>query len=76
MLIITAGLSVQDPRERPEERAGTADQAHAKFADERSEFLWYLKAWSAFDEVWHHQSQAKQRAWCRDNFLNWMRMLS
>ncbi len=74
VLIITAGLSVQDPRERPEERAGTADQAHAKFADERSEFLWYLKAWSAFDEVWHHQSQAKQRAWCRDNFLNWMRM--
>ncbi len=74
VLIITAGLSVQDPRERPEERAGSADQAHAKFADERSEFLWYLKAWSAFDEVWHHQSQAKQRAWCRDHFLNWMRM--
>jgi ATP-dependent helicase HrpA len=74
MLIITAGLSVQDPRERPEERAGAADQAHAKFADEFSEFLWYLKAWKAFDEVWHHQSQAKQRAWCREHFLNWMRM--
>ena len=74
VLIITAGLSVQDPRDRPEERAGTADQAHAKFADERSEFLWYLKAWAAFDEVWHHQSQAKQREWCRANFLNWLRM--
>ena len=74
VLIITAGLSVQDPRDRPEERAGTADQAHAKFADERSEFLWYLKAWAAFDEVWHHQSQAKQREWCRTNFLNWLRM--
>ncbi len=74
VLIITAGLSVQDPRDRPEERAGSADQAHAKFADERSEFLWYLKAWAAFDEVWHHQSQSKQREWCRANFLNWMRM--
>jgi ATP-dependent helicase HrpA len=74
VLVITAGLSVQDPRDRPEERAGTADQAHAKFADEHSEFLWYLKAWAAFDEVWHHQSQAKQREWCRANFLNWMRM--
>lgn len=74
VLIITAGLSVQDPRDRPEERAGSADQAHAKFADERSEFLWYLKAWAAFDEVWHHQSQAKQREWCRANFLNWLRM--
>jgi ATP-dependent helicase HrpA len=42
VLVITAALSVQDPRERPEERAGTADQAHAKFADEQdSEFLWY-----------------------------------
>ena len=74
VLVITAGLSVQDPRERPEDRAGTADQAHAKFADERSEFIWYLKAWAAFDEVWHHQSQAKQREWCRANFLNWLRM--
>ncbi|MFX9665246.1 hypothetical protein ABTO78_21545, partial [Acinetobacter baumannii] len=33
-----------------------------------------LKAWAAFDEVWHHQSQAKQREWCRANFLNWLRM--
>ncbi|MCQ9373049.1 ATP-dependent RNA helicase HrpA [Methyloversatilis sp. XJ19-13] len=74
VLVITAGLSVQDPRDRPEERAGAADQAHAKFADERSEFLWYLKAWAAFDAVWHHQSQSKQREWCRANFLNWMRM--
>jgi ATP-dependent helicase HrpA len=74
VLVITAGLSVQDPRERPEDRAGTADQAHAKFADERSEFLWYLKAWAAFDEVWKHQTQSKQREWCRAHFLNWLRM--
>ncbi|CAG0945399.1 partial ATP-dependent RNA helicase HrpA, partial [Gammaproteobacteria bacterium] len=31
MLIIAAALSVQDPRERPPEQAGTADQAHAKW---------------------------------------------
>lgn len=74
LLVICAGLSVQDPRDRPQEAAGSADQAHAKFADERSEFLWYLKAWTAFDEIWRHQSQSKQREWCRAHFLSWMRM--
>jgi ATP-dependent helicase HrpA len=41
--IIAAALSVQDPRERPLEKAAAADERHAKFADERSDFLAYLK---------------------------------
>ena len=78
VLIIAAALSVQDPRDRPQEAAGSADQAHAKFrgpeAEQRSEFLWFLRAWAAFDEQWTHQTQKKQRDWCRQHFLNYMRM--
>ncbi|MGB0129556.1 MAG: ATP-dependent RNA helicase HrpA, partial [Rhodocyclaceae bacterium] len=74
MQVIAAALSVQDPRDRPMERAAAADQAHARWKDERSEFLGFLKLWIAFDEVWQHQSSNKQRAWCKDNFLSYLRM--
>jgi len=78
MLIIASALSLQDPRERPSEAAAAADQAHAKWrgaeAEQRSEFLAYLKLWKAYDEEWAHDSQRKQRDWCRKNFLNYLRM--
>jgi ATP-dependent helicase HrpA len=74
VLVIAAALSLQDPRERPQEQAGAADQAHARWKDERSEFLAYLKLWQAFDEQWQHQSSARQRAWCRSNFVSYLRM--
>ncbi len=74
MLIVAAALSVQDPRDRPQEQTGSADQAHAKWKDEKSEFLFYLKLWHTADEIWKHESSNKQRQWCRTNFLSWMRM--
>src|SRR5258706_237636 len=43
VLVIAAALSVQDPRERPMERAAAADERHARFADERSDFLGFRK---------------------------------
>ncbi|KAF7600322.1 MAG: ATP-dependent RNA helicase HrpA [Candidatus Dactylopiibacterium carminicum] len=81
VLVIAAALSVQDPRERPPESPGTADQAHARFrlapdekGEPRSEFLWYWNLWRAADEVWRKESSSKQKVWCRTNFLNWLRM--
>jgi ATP-dependent helicase HrpA len=74
VLVIAAALSVQDPRERPQEQAGSADQAHAKWKDERSEFLSWLKLWQATDEVWKHESSSKQKTWCRQNFLSYMKV--
>ena len=44
ILVIASALSVQDPRERPLDRQEAADAAHKCFADERSDFLAYLKA--------------------------------
>ncbi|MBK6907883.1 MAG: ATP-dependent RNA helicase HrpA [Rhodocyclaceae bacterium] len=74
VLVIAAALSTQDPRERPQERAAAADQAHARWKDEKSEFLSYLKLWEAADEVWKHESSNKQRQWCKSNFISWLRL--
>ena len=78
LLVIAAALSVQDPRERPQDSPGAADQAHAKFRggeqDQKSEFLWYWRLWKAWDEVQRHESSSKQKAWCKKHFLNYMRM--
>jgi ATP-dependent helicase HrpA len=56
ILIIASALSVQDPRERPLDRQEAADAAHKRFADERSDFLAYLKLWA-----WHEQAVARPR---------------
>ena len=45
VLIIAAAISVQDVRDRPMEAQQQADQAHAKFDDEKSEFTGYLRLW-------------------------------
>ncbi|MFV0663732.1 ATP-dependent RNA helicase HrpA [Denitromonas sp.] len=78
VLVIAAALSVQDPRDRPQAQAGTADQRHALFRggeqDEKSEFLWYRNLWKAYDEVIRHQSSNKQRQWCKEHFLSPLRM--
>ncbi|MBE0619773.1 MAG: ATP-dependent RNA helicase HrpA [Burkholderiales bacterium] len=75
VLIIAAALSLQDPRERPMERAGAADTAQAKFDDEKSDFLAYLKLWKFYQEALaHKKSNRKLAELCRDNFLSYNRM--
>ena len=60
VLVIAAALSVQDPRERPQEKQGTADAAHAKWADEKSEFLSWLKLWNWYEKRDRSQEVAKE----------------
>ncbi|NBT54129.1 MAG: ATP-dependent RNA helicase HrpA, partial [Betaproteobacteria bacterium] len=50
VLVIASALSVQDVRDRPMELQAQADQAHAKFDDEKSEFSGYLKLWKWLDD--------------------------
>ena len=45
VLINASALSVQDVRDRPLQAQTQADQAHAKFKDEKSEFSGYLRLW-------------------------------
>jgi len=75
VLIIASALSVQDPRERPLDAQDAADNAHKKFADEKSEFLSYLKIWKWFEEAVEHKKSNKQLADnCRANFLSQLRL--
>jgi len=71
MLIIASALSVQDPRDRPAEAQQAADQAHKQFADERSEFLAWLKIWAWFEEALTHKKSNRLLAeQCRAHFLS------
>ena len=75
MLVLAAAMSVQDPRDRPLEAQAAADQAHRRFADERSEFLSDLKLWNWYQEqIEHKKSQRQLRDVCRENFISAMRM--
>ncbi|MGF6636750.1 ATP-dependent RNA helicase HrpA [Paraburkholderia sp. MM6662-R1] len=75
VLIIASALSVQDPRDRPIEAQEQADQAHRRFADERSEFLQWLKIWNWFDEaIAHKKSNRQLQDECRKNFLSQLRL--
>ena len=74
LLILAAGLSVQDPRERPAEKKAQADQAHARFAHPRSDFLALINLWRYYEEQRQELSENKLRKLCKREFLSWMRM--
>ena len=74
VLVIAAALSVQDPKERPQERLQAADEKHRQFADEKSEFLSWLKLWNWFEEQARHLSGRKLAEACKERFLSYLRM--
>src|SRR4249919_3900828 len=74
MLTIAAFLGIQDPRERPADQRAAADNAHAQFADPRSEFVGILKLWDAYQDAHEELTQSKLRAWCDKHFLGFLRM--
>jgi len=75
ILVIASALALQDPRDRPAERSEAADAAHARFNDERSDFLAYLKLWIWFQNGLKHKKSNK--LWineCRSHFLSPLRL--
>jgi len=74
LLVIGGVLSVQDPRERPFDKQQQADEAHALFADERSDFLGMLKLWDYLQEKKHHLTRRKFERLCREHFISPLRM--
>jgi len=72
--IIVSALSLQDPRDRPSDKAQAADQKHARFKDENSDFLSYLKIWADFQEQKKHLSNSKLRQYCQKSFLSYLRL--
>lgn len=75
LLIIAAGLSIQDPRERPLEQQQTADAAHKQFMDPKSDFLSLLRLWNFIHEHWDKLgSQNQRRKFCKARFLSYLRI--
>lgn len=73
-LIIVSGLSIQDPRERPSDLQQAADEAHAKYNDEASDFLAWLKLWQTTREQRKALSGNQYQKWCKANFLSPLRL--
>jgi ATP-dependent helicase HrpA len=74
MLILAAFLSIQDPRERPADARQAADQAHAPFADSKSDFMSVLNLWHAHALAHEELTQSTLRDWCSIRFLSYLRM--
>jgi len=74
VLIIVAGLSVQDPRERPFDAQQAADEKHRRFQDEDSDFIALLKLWDYLSDKRRHLSNSQYRKLCRAEFLSYMRV--
>jgi ATP-dependent helicase HrpA len=75
ILIITSGISVIDPRQRPPGKEKEADAMHARFTDPLSDFLFFLKVWDAFHEEFSRtKSKTQVRRFCEQHFLSFTRM--
>ena len=74
VLVIAAGLSIQDPRERPAELAKEADAMHRQFTHPESDFLTLLNIWNAYHEKLDALSQNKLRKFCKTHFLAYQRI--
>ncbi|MEJ2869903.1 ATP-dependent RNA helicase HrpA [Actinomycetospora sp. OC33-EN08] len=72
--VIAAGLSAQDPRERPTEKTAEADAAHARFADPRSDFLSWLHLWEHIRTQRRELTGNRFRRQCAAEYLNFLRI--
>lgn len=78
ILVLVAGLSIMDPRERPTDREAKADSAHARWRNEESDFLGMLQLWREAAETTEIGGKLRRNAlrkWCSANYLNFARMV-
>lgn len=74
VIVIAAGLSIQDPRERPQDKRQHADEKHAEYKHDDSDFLTFLNLWHTFKHQQKELSANQVRKWCKQNFINYLRM--
>ncbi|MEU4150427.1 ATP-dependent RNA helicase HrpA [Streptomyces sp. NPDC026659] len=74
VMVIAAALSIQDPRERPADKQTQADQQHARFKDETSDFLAYLNMWRYIREQQKERGSSAFRRMCKQEYLNFLRI--
>ncbi|MCX5532354.1 ATP-dependent RNA helicase HrpA [Streptomyces sp. NBC_00006] len=74
VMVIAAALSIQDPRERPSDKQAQADQQHARFKDETSDFLAFLNMWRYVREQQKELGSSAFRRMCKREYLNFLRI--
>ncbi|MEX0429039.1 ATP-dependent RNA helicase HrpA [Nocardioides sp. DS6] len=78
VVVIAAALSLQDPRERPgadhPKEQAQADQLHARYKHESSDFLTWLNLWTYLRQQQRELSSSAFRRMCRREFLNYLRV--
>ncbi|MGW2563170.1 ATP-dependent RNA helicase HrpA [Streptomyces sp. NPDC001514] len=74
VMVIAAALSIQDPRERPADKQAQADQQHARFKDETSDFLAFLNLWRYIREQQKERGSSSFRRMCKQEYLNFLRI--
>ncbi|MEU9603916.1 ATP-dependent RNA helicase HrpA [Streptomyces sp. NPDC048057] len=74
VMVIAAALSIQDPRERPADKQTQADQQHARFKDETSDFLAFLNLWRYVREQQKERGSSSFRRMCKQEYLNFLRI--
>ncbi|MEU9443195.1 ATP-dependent RNA helicase HrpA [Streptomyces sp. NPDC048304] len=74
VMVIAAALSIQDPRERPADKQTQADQQHARFRDDTSDFLAYLNLWRYIREQQKERGSSSFRRMCKQEYLNFLRI--
>ncbi len=76
LAVICAFLSISDPHERPVDEIKAADEAHKRFRSEVSDFLGIINLWCAAEKARGElDSNRGLRKFCKQNFLNYKRML-
>ncbi|MCW2584409.1 MAG: hrpA [Klenkia sp.] len=74
VLVIAAGLTVQDVRERPADAQAAADQSHARFAAEDSDFTSILNLWRYLVDRQEELSGNQFRRTVKREYLHWLRI--
>ena len=74
VLIVVAGLAVQDPRDRPAEKRQAADQAHRRWQDPDSDFVSLLNLWDGVEAAREALTGNQLRRWCKERYINYLRV--
>jgi ATP-dependent helicase HrpA len=74
VMVITAALSIQDPRERPMEKQQAADEQHRRFYDKESDFITFVNLWNYVRQQQNELSSSQFRRLCKKDYLAYMRV--
>ncbi len=74
VMVLAAGLTIQDPRERPTDKQQLATEKHKRFQDENSDFTGFLNLWRYIKEKQAELSSSAFRRLCKAEFINYLRV--